>query len=207
VRVTSLALLFLCTEPALISSGPAVARAQSDIELAIDIAAEVGAGVVLVPFFGKNKIETDAELNTAIESLQPLVEVAEAKGVTIGVENALNHAQNQAMMDGLSSPRVLTYYDVGNVMARKLDPADGIRQLGTQAIAMLHFKDVKLTEGAPPDFNVPLGGGNVQFRSVVQALKAVGYDGWLIMETPPGDDAVASAKANLEYVRAILAQG
>jgi sugar phosphate isomerase/epimerase len=32
-------------------------------------------------------------------------------------------------------------------------------------------------------------------------MRDIGYDGWLVLETPAGDDPLDSAKRNLEFVR------
>ena len=82
--------------------------------------------------------------------------------------------------------------------------ATAIRDLGREAIGQIHFRDVRISEGQPPDYNLALGEGNVDFRAVVQALRAIGYDGWIILETPPGADPLASASANLAFARDAL---
>ena len=67
--------------------------------------------------------------------------------------------------------------------------------------------DVRLgEEGHPPDWDVALGQGDVDFAAVASALKAMGYDGWVILETPATDDPVAAAQANLDFARQLLAE-
>lgn len=205
LEIPSLNLAFLCREMALIGQGPAAERAQGNITLALKQARAIGAKVVLIPFFGKNTIETEQELERATELLMPLVEQAEEAQIILGIESTLNLSQKRFLLDQLgSSDFVKLYYDVGNAVGRRLDAATGIRELGAQAIAQVHFKDVRLSEGAPPDFDVALGAGNVDFSRIIQALKAVRYDGWIMLETPPGSDPVGSAKANLAYARGLL---
>lgn len=202
--IPCLTLSFLSNAPSLIGEEAIVEQSRRQIRQGLEVAREVGAKVVLVPFFGKNSLQIEEEVNRAAEALSPLVEDAEAAGVVLGLESTLNVSQNQFLLGSLgNSDFVKVYYDVGNMLARKLDPPTGIRELGSD-IVQVHFKDVKITPTAPPDYNVPLGGGNVDFGACCQALKAVKYDGWIILETPPGDDPVASAKANLAFLRNVM---
>ena len=200
--VPSLNLTFLCNAPYLIQTGALSNRGKQAVLDALTIAAAIKAGVVLVPFFGKNAIELEKELSAATEILAELVEGAEEVDVVLGIESTLNTNQQQFMLDQLgNSPCAKIYYDTGDVAARKLDVASGIRDLGADRIAQVHIKDVCLIEGKPPDFDVALGEGNIDFRAVANALQAVGFDGWAVLETPPSDDALASAKRNISFAR------
>ena len=205
VEVPSLALGCLCQKPSLIGDRKLVAESVKLVRQAVSVAAEAGARVVLVPFFGKNAIETEDELNRAAEAILELVEPAESAGVVLAIESTLNFNQQEFLLNCLGgSPGVKVYYDTGNLLPRKLDVPTGIRQLGGDRIAQVHVKDVRVVEGSPPDFDVPLGRGSVDLRACAEALRAIGYDGWLILETPPGPEPLASAKENLAYLRELI---
>jgi len=205
LAVPSLCLGQLRRKPSLIGTPKAIATAQNSIRQALCVAAAVGAGVVLVPFLGKNAIEVEDELIIAAEALTELVEDAENAGVIIGVETTLNPSQQQFLLDYLGgSGNVRIYYDTGEASARKLDVAGSIRNLGADKIAQIHLKDTRIEQGAPPDFEVALGEGNVDFHAVAQAILAVGYDGWIVLETPPGTNPLQSAKANLAFARELI---
>ena len=51
-----------------------------------------------------------------------------------------------------------------------------------------------------------LGEGEVDFPSVRAALNDAGYDGWLILETPRGEDPKESARLNPEFTRGAFLQ-
>ncbi len=205
VALAGLNLAFLCHRPSLVTAGRRAIRSQQTIRDALTVASAAQAGVVLVPFFGHNAIETQDHLNRAAAALADLVEGAEEAGVVLGIESTLNFDQQQFLLDFLgNSPFAKVYYDTGDALARKLDAPTGIRDLGKERIAQVHLKDVRIAEGQPPDFAVALGEGNVDFRAVAQALRAVGFDGWVILETPPGNDPAASAQKNITFTRQLL---
>jgi len=202
--VAGLTLGALCRKPTLIGRPQEAAKARDLIGTALSVASEAGVRVVVVPFFGKNAIELEEELNRAAEALLALVEQAEQAGVVMAVESTLNFSQMQFLLSYLGTGNVGICLDTGDATARKLDVATGIRELGTGAIVEVHLKDVRTVEGAPPDFVPGMGDGYVDFRAVAHALRAVGYDGWAVLETPPGDDPLGNAQANLTYARAIF---
>jgi sugar phosphate isomerase/epimerase len=204
--LAALNLTFLRDSPALVGTRQAAARWQPILRDALTVAAAAKADAVVVPFFGRNAIETQDHLNRAAETLAEVVEGAEEASVVLGVESTLNFDQQQFLLDFMgNSPFAKICYDVGDALARKLDPPSGIRDLGGERIAEVHFKDVRITEGQPPDFRVELGDGSVDFRAVAQALHAVGYQRWVVLEPPPIGDPLTAARKNLEFAQQILA--
>lgn len=206
VAICSLNLSILCEKPSLIGNQEAISAAKEIILQAIAVAEEASVKIVNVPFFGKNTIETEKDLLQAADALGELGEHAEAAHVIIALESTLNFNQQQFLLDHVgNSESVRVYLDTGNARARKLDLPTGIRDLGAKAIAQVHFKDVRIVETQPPDYNVALGEGDVDFSAAAQALNAVGYDGWIILETPPGDNPVDAGKNNLAFAKEVLA--
>ena len=180
--------------------------AEEVIGRAIAAASEIGADVVLLPFLGQATIQVEEELDRVIAALDALAADAEDAGVTLGIESTLNVNQQQYLLEHLGAyTSVKVYYDTGNALARRSDPATFLRDLGRDRVCRMHFKDVRLgEEGAPPDFDVALGEGDVDFAAVVSAIGALEYDGWIVLETPPTSDPLAAAKANLAFARSVL---
>jgi len=207
VSIVSLSLGCLCGRPALIGRPEVIESGQSVVLKAMGCAAEAGAEMVTVPFFGKNAIEIESELNRAADALLDLADHAEQAGVVLAVESTLAIHQCEYLLGYVGNTGdVKIACNTGVALRRKLDIATGIRQLGAAAIALVRFRDVRITEGAPPDFNVPLGGGNVDFSATAQALRAVGYDGWVLADPPvvAEADPVDAARAALDFTRRAL---
>jgi len=209
VAIPSLHLDCFRAEPALIGRQEIIEGAQQVLLRALGAASQAGAEMVTVPFFGKNAIELEEELTRAADALLDMVDHAAEAGVVIAVESTLAFHQEQFMLNHLGDTGdVKVCCNTGVALSRKLDVATGIRRLPAESIAFVRFRDVRIAEGAPPDFDVPLGEGDVDFRAVVQAIRAVRYDGWVIVEPPAGPDGpqntVRAAQKAIHFAREIL---
>lgn len=201
VAVSDLYLGCLSVEPALIGRDEIVSRNQQLVRQGIETAAAAGVQLVTLPFFGRNCIETDAELARAGEALSELVDAAGESGVTLAVESTLNTERQVELLSTLGGPgEVKVHFNTGVALSRKLDAATCIRDLGRDAIGIVRLRDVRLREGSAPDFDVPLGEGDVDFGGVGQALRAIGYQGWVIVEPA----SAAAASAAVQFVNALL---
>ena len=121
----------------------------------------------------------------ATESLLPQAEQA---GVTLAVENVwnaliLSPRDMLEFVDGFASPYLRVYFDVGNVMQFGR-PQHWIEALGAERIARVHVKDFTLRPGGWLGFTQLLH-GDVDWPSTMQALRRVGYNGWITPEVSP----------------------
>ncbi|MCC7493079.1 MAG: sugar phosphate isomerase/epimerase [Fimbriimonadaceae bacterium] len=157
------------------------------------VAKALGAGCVLIvpavvylPHGGEppRQVAYDAALERAREAFDQIAAMAEETGVDVGIENVwngflLSPCEFAAFVDGIGSPRVGAYFDVGNILPFG-DPVDWIRILGTR-IKRVHVKDFKRSIGNINGF-VPLLSGDVPWEPVVNALREIGYSGPLTAE-------------------------
>ncbi|MYK16986.1 sugar phosphate isomerase/epimerase [Candidatus Poribacteria bacterium] len=157
-----------------------------------ETAPQLGAKVILVPFFGNGKIEDDhIAAPRFIDGLKAAAETAEKYGISLAVESTLSAEQHQRIIDNVGSSAVGVYYDMGNATGFGYDSPAEIRSLGS-AISQMHIKDTSGNHA---------GEGDVDFPAVFDATHAIGYDSWFVLETPGKDDPVASAAKNLNFVR------
>ena len=153
---------------------------------------KLGAKVILVPFFGDGKIETEHITSPRfIDGIKAAAATAEQHNVCLALESTLSADEHQQILDQVASLAVGVYYDMGNATGLGYDAAREIRQLG-KAIAQMHIKDTGRNHA---------GEGEVDFPAVIEATHAIGYDGWFVLETPSNDDPIASAAKNLNFVR------
>ncbi len=157
-----------------------------------ELCPKLGAKVILVPFFGTGAIE-DAHIGLPRfrDGLKAVAETAEKHGVSLAIESTLNAEQHQQIIDGVGSSAVGVYYDMGNATGLGYDSPTEIRELGS-AIAQIHIKDTAGNHA---------GEGDVDFPAVFDAVHAIGYDDWFVLETPGKDTPLQSAEKNMNFVR------
>jgi alpha-L-rhamnosidase len=174
-------------------------RGPAWLEQSIEGAKDLKAQVILVAFFGKGslldgrKVKT-ADVDVVVERLKAAAPKAKEAGVILGIENTLDAKQNAEILDRIGSPAVKIYYDCYNLQGQGYDVAAEIRFLKDR-IAIFHFKNG----------GEYLDNGKVKFEPVVEAVKEIGYKGWIVLETShPSKNAVADTKRNADYVRKLF---
>ncbi len=160
-----------------------------EIEVAIEWAVKLGAKVVLLPFFFANDPRGDeAKLMRTTQLLAPLCAKAAERGITLCYEGTLEAADLLEMATRIDSPAGFgVYFDLANVVWVGQDGPEQIRQQGP-LIRQVHMKETKVGPG-----DVRPGQGRVDYAASAMALREIGYDGWLVLETPPGEEADVAA--------------
>jgi L-ribulose-5-phosphate 3-epimerase len=161
----------------------------------IPIAKAMKVRVVLLPFFGKGALETQAEMDKVGDILKEIAPAAEKSGVILGLEDTISARDNVRIMERTKSPAVLTYYDVGNSTKGGFNVVEEIRWLGGARICEVHLKD-------NPHY---LGEGTIDFKAVIDALADIGFSGWAQLETECPVSVDSDMRRNLKYVRDLIA--
>jgi L-ribulose-5-phosphate 3-epimerase len=147
-------------------------RTEKWVSDAIDIAAAMETNVILLAFFGNGDLRDDSKgKDNVVSKLKNLAPKAERASVTFGIESWLSAPQHLEIIDRISSPAVKVYYDVGNSHKRGYDIYQEIRDLKGQ-ICEFHAKD----------YDDLYGKGSIDFVKVRDAMDAIGYRGWIVME-------------------------
>jgi len=177
-------------------------EAQEFIRGTVLNCAEVGAYTILAPINDARGQGYDVAKERWLEIMKQVAPVAEEKHVCVALENCGCSAQYQLeLVEAVGSPYVRAYFDMANSKGVGEDPVEAIRLLGRH-VAHVHAKD--LAYDGDKRQNVPLGEGLVDIPGCIAALKKVGYDDYLTLETPAGDDAAASARQNLQFLRNLI---
>lgn len=157
------------------------------VDLGIDAVLVVPAavGVDFIP--GAEVVRYVTAYERAQAFLREALPIAEKAGVSLCVENVWNKfllspREMTGFIDELKSPAVGSYFDVGNVLLTGY-PEDWILTLA-QRIRRVHFKDFRRNVGTIDGF-CDLLSGDVSWPSVIQALRQVGYTGWIAAEMIP----------------------
>ncbi|MBM3998958.1 MAG: sugar phosphate isomerase/epimerase [Planctomycetes bacterium] len=173
------------------------ANAERWVEECIEVMPKLDQRIVLLAFFGDGDIKGKRDLqDEVIRRLKKVAPKAEAAGVILGLETWLNADDHLRILDAVASPAVKVYYDVANMDHEGYDIFAEMRRLGSDRICEIHCKE----NGAR------LGQGRVDFVKVKEAVDAIGYRGWLIIEgaVGPGQSMEESYVHNQEFLRSIF---
>ena len=169
-----------------VSPDPSVREAAYDhMRGVVDCSAAVGAPLLCGPhqialgvFTGSGP--TDEEWKRSVEHLQRVAEYAAESGVVLA-EEVVNRFElyhlntvDQAIqfVDEVGHPNCRIHLDTFHAHIEEKDPAAAIRRAG-ERIAHVHISE--------NDRGVP-GTGSVAWDATFEALRDIGYDGWLTVE-------------------------
>lgn len=138
-----------------------------------------------------------------VEEIKPVAEQAEREGVLLLVEpepELLIESADQFLefIEHIDSPAVGLNFDIGHFYCVGDDPATTVHRLAKH-IRHFHLEDIAATR---VHHHLVPGEGAIDFPAVFQAIRAIGYDGWVTIELYPYvDDPDAAARTALQRVR------
>ena len=161
-------------------------RTQQHLRDAIARTAEVGARLMDGPLYSPvgylpGRRRTSDEWQWAVEGYQSAIPALESHDVTLAIE-PLNRfetfflttaADTAAMCDAVGHARVGVAFDTFHANIEEKHIGDAIRLVGR------HLKHVQISEN---DRGTP-GSGHVAWAELLAALRDVGYDEWLTIES------------------------
>ena len=135
---------------------------------------------------GEPRTEYARTYATAVASLAAAAHYAADNGVVIGVENVgtnliCSPGEYAQFLADVDHPSVQAYLDFGNGFAVGNGYAENWVTAMRGRIAMVHAKDYDRAAGS----YVCCGQGDVPWDDVFSALRDVGYDDFVTVETPP----------------------
>jgi len=177
---------------------PAVrAEAEELLLTLIDRCADAGIRRILVAFFGEQQIKTDEQLERVIEGVGRCAPKAESRGVTLALEGTVTAQSFLDIIERIDSEAVGVYYDVGNAVWLGYDGPAELRALADAGVlAQIHVKDMTLEKK-----NVPPGEGDVDWDAVGDALAEIGWEDYLVLETPVPDEPLSGNAGYLAFLR------
>ncbi len=194
VVVSSICIDFLNSRP--LATDP---LGPSWVEQAIDACKDLDAHAMLLPFFGnahllRGKEFKKDETDSLVTRLKALAPKAQDAGVKLGIECSLTAKQYLELFERVGSDAVGAYYDIGNCTGAGFDVPGDIRALKGR-LPIFHFKDG----------NAYLGEGKVKMEPIAEAIKAIDYTGWIVLETScPSRNVEADCKRNGDYIRKLM---
>ena len=170
-------------------------RAIDHVTRCIEIASRMGvSGLLVIPGWvglpwdaSAPVVDYDVAYERTRDTLRRLAPIADRLKVRLMLENIWNRfllspREMRELLDEIESSAVSALLDVGNLVAFGY-PEQWIRILGHR-IAEIHLKDYRTSVGTVDGF-VDLMSGDVNWTSVMAALRGIGYDGYLTAEVFP----------------------
>jgi len=171
----------------LISDAAAERQAGLDfLKGCVDAAKELGAEAICGPFYAPvgglvGRGPTAEEKDRAVESFQALGDFAEGSGIVFGIE-ALNRFETYflntqkdtaELVDRINRPSIQQMYDTFHANIEEKDIAEAIATGGKRIV---HVHISANDRGTP-------GEDHIDYATNIKALKDIGYDGWLTIES------------------------
>jgi L-ribulose-5-phosphate 3-epimerase len=180
---------------------PTVPRMIQDC---IDTMAAMKVKVAFLPLGVMSDLVQRPHLRPAVvERLKQMGPKAEQAGVILGLETALEAAEEVKLLEEIGSPAVRSYFNFSNALQNDRDLCQELRTLGRERICQIHCTDqdgVRLQDD--PKIDMP---------KVKQTLDDMGWSGWLVLERSRdahrSRDVVWNFGGNTEYLKSIFQAG
>lgn len=158
------------------------------------------------------------QVTASVAMLKKAVEVAEAEGVTLAIENHIDFTSQEIMdiLDGVGSNSLKVNFDTGNALRLFEDPIEAARRLAPYTVAT-HTKDITTRRGGAPSErflfwpSCPAGEGLIDFHGIAAELEKVGFPGSLAIEldllASPYDERTEQENVtqSIEFLKSVVA--
>jgi hexulose-6-phosphate isomerase len=197
VTVASLCAHYFVEHPIVKASGRELGALVTKLEWLIERCAAAGIQYVVVPFLDEGALVTQDHELCALDVLRPVLSYAIRHSIQLHLETGLAPAAYSRFLDKLACPAIRVTYDTGNSAALGYYVIEEIAAYGSQ-IGSVHVKD-RLRGGR----SVPLGSGDANLLSRLEAIVATGYSGGFVLEAARGKagDELAWARRNLAVLQ------
>jgi inosose dehydratase len=172
------------------------------IERAADLAAEYGAEHFVVGGGAQTaRGTTEQDYERLAAGLDRVVGIAETRGLVPSYHPHLSTiVENGEQLEKVMSRSSINFVpDTAHLAAAGADNAELIRTYGDR-IKYVHLKDFR----PEPFAFLPLGEGVLDFGAIADALRAVGFDGWITVELDEHADPLEGARVSKRYLEELL---
>ena len=190
----------------------------------IDLAEEFGVSVITTHIGVIPSDKTEPRYKVMLDAMTQCGEYAKSKKVTLAIETGPENAKTLlAFLKDIPEGVGVNLDPANFVMVTGQDPVQAVKLLG-EYIVHTHAKDgvmLKKTDpkiiydcfatGGIESLNVadyfletPLGQGNVDFKSYIQALRDIGFDGYLTIERETGENPAQDIHIARTTLKAII---
>ena len=171
------------------------------IDDCINTMALMGTKIAFLPLGNEGDLIKHPERRDSIVTkLRMAGKKAEAAGVVIGIETALDAKGELELLKEIGSPAIKIYYNFANAIQNSRDLYSELKTLGAENICQILCTD---KDGVWLEND-----SNINMRKVKQTLDEMHYTGWLVIERSRDAnnprDVVGNFGANARYLKSIF---
>ena len=178
---------------------------KSDLDIAIidysknfiNSCEHIGIKLIVLPFLEESSLSSDNS-HLVVKYLKIIGDYANKKGIEIAIESIAKPELIIKVLEKIDDLKIGVVFDTGNRVLISENLSDEIKKLSNY-INHVHLKDRDKNNN-----NIIIGTGIVDFISVFKALKEINYKGSYSFESNRGNNAINTAKHNLEYIKFIF---
>jgi sugar phosphate isomerase/epimerase len=167
----------------------------------IDVAGPLGASTIIGSMQGRHdaSVSRDSAMQYLQQALETLGNHSAQYGVPLLYEPLNRYETNQvntvsagaAILEKLSTTHVKLLCDLFHMHIEETSTAEALINAGSH-VGHIHFVDSNRR---------PVGEGQMQYASIIAALKTIGYEGYLSAEALPYPDPVSAAQQTMRAFR------
>ena len=146
--------------------------------------------------------ESKPAYDAMLGAIRDVAEYAAARDCCFATETGLESGEGLArFLSEVDSDGARVNFDPANLCMNGYDHIQAVRDLAPW-IVHTHAKDGVYRSAREGGYKeVPLGKGDVNFPKYLEALRAVGYDGYLTIERECGEDPVADIVEAIRFLK------
>ena len=196
VRVLSICADYFMEHPLIRANGIELAERLAVVDWLLGRGHLLGVNRMVMPFVDASSINTEAEFEGVIETLQSILPMAEKTGIELHLESSLPPARFASLLERLPHTLLKVNYDSGNSSSLGYKPHEEFAAYGKR-VGSVHIKD-RLKGGG----TVAPGTGDADFVSLAESLRITGYSGDFILQVAraTSGDEVNWIRQNREFV-------
>ena len=190
----------------------------------IDLAEEFEVGVITTHIGVIPENKDNPRYSVMLDAMCKCGEYAADKKITLAIETGPEKASTLLSFLQDTNGGIGVNLDPANfVMVTGQDPVEAVQVLG-KYIVHTHAKDGVMLKQTDPEIiydcfakggiealnvadyflETPLGVGNVDFTKYINALRGIGYDGYLTIERETGENPISDIQKSLNTLRNII---
>jgi L-ribulose-5-phosphate 3-epimerase len=174
---------------------------------ALSMSWDLGAKVVVIhpgPLPPEKPEPNDPRWPILTEALTNLARHADRVGATLALETGLEPGETLAtFLTHCETGGLAANLNPGNLLIHGHDPYAAARSL-RERIVHVHAKDTRTASASRGAQEVPLGHGDIDWLQMLATLEEIEYRGFVTIERTAGANALAEAKAAVEFLRRIM---